>query len=382
MKICRSFAFDVVLEEDDICNLINDRKILQEVVKLGHRLVFFGRRNTGKTSLLKSIIIPYFAERRSKGLSMYVDLMNVSSEEDVCRRMTAALEASYARSKPSQKFLNGLVSLAKSVRPQFSIDCLSGVPTFSFGLEGSYRTLSLEQLFTQIALYHKEVGALIIIDEFQDISEIDTLPARMRSVMQNLPSDLPVIISGSKKHILSKMFADPKAPFSSWGRHHEIGAISVDDYLLYANERFEPFGISFPVEACEYLMKRMNRIPEPMNMVCDRLTRISKNGPRKEIQMEDIEAAISLIIEERSPLFIERITRFTEKEQRFLKVLSDLQIIALPTGKLFLRATGLSAGGCSAILNRLEDQTMIYREPDGYILGDPLLAEYLRLKVR
>ena len=98
--------------------------------------------------------------------------------------------------------------------------------------------------------------------------------------------------------------------------------------------------------------------------------------------MEDIEAAISLIIEERSPLFIERITRFTEKEQRFLKVLSDLQIIALPTGKLFLRATGLSAGGCSAILNRLEDQTMIYREPDGYILGDPLLAEYLRLKVR
>ena len=137
MKICRGFAFDVVLEKDDICNLINDRKILQEVVKLGHRLVFFGRRNTGKTSLLKSIIIPYFAERRSKGLSIYVDLMNVSSEEDVCRRMTAALEASYARSKPSQKFLNGLVSLAKSVRPQFSIDSLSGVPTFSFGLEGN-----------------------------------------------------------------------------------------------------------------------------------------------------------------------------------------------------------------------------------------------------
>ena len=103
---------------------------------------------------------------------------------------------------------------------------------------------------------------------------------------------------------------------------------------------------------------------------------------RKLIAIKDVELAISKIVEERAPLFTERITCYTEKEQMFLKVLARIQKIETPIGKDFLRPTGLSAGGSASILKRLEDPAMIYRSSDGYVSADPSEEEFLRENFR
>ena len=43
-----------------------------------------------------------------------------------------------------------------------------------------------------MGLYHKEASALLVIDEFQDISEVDEAEALFRNALQHLPADFSV----------------------------------------------------------------------------------------------------------------------------------------------------------------------------------------------
>jgi hypothetical protein len=375
-----TFATDTVLVASDICNLQATRLELLEGVKAGNRFVFFGLRNTGKTSLLKSIVIPAFQQDNPKATAIFLDVMDVKSEDDFSRRLQAALEEGISKSTGAKDFVKNLVKSLKQIRPQFQIDPSTSETSFSLGYEPNERTLPIQTLFKEIGASHKTQKALIVIDEFQDIEKVPALAAKLRRYLQELPSDLPVIVSGSKKHILSRMFADPRAPFAGWGRPIEIETISVDDYLPYANQRFQSFKLTLTREACEFLHERMRQIPEPMNIVCDQLTR--SNIFSREIFVDHVMRAIKTVIKQRSSLYIERLGRYTEKDQRFLKAVADLQIVEKPTGKHFLKRANLSASGCLSMLRKLEDAAMIYKNEVGYYVADPLLEIFLRDHMR
>ena len=370
------FSTDTVLDANDICNLFATRLELLGGVKAGKRFVFFGLRNTGKTSLLKSIIIPAFQRENPNGSAIFLDVMDVKSEDDFSRRLQTALEEGISQSTGAKEFVKDLVKALKQIRPQFQIDSNTGETSFSLGFEPNERTLPIQTLFKEIGTSHKKRKALIVMDEFQDIEKVPTLAAKLRRYLQELPSDLPIIVSGSKKHILSRMFADPKAPFAGWGRPLEIETISVDDYLPYANQRFSSFDLNLTREGCEYLHDRMRQIPEPMNIVCDHLTRSNLSGT--EISTKDVICAIKDVIKQRSSLYVERLGRYTEKDQRFLKAMADLQIVEKPTGKHFLKRANLSGSGCLSLLRKLEDAAMIYKNEVGYYVADPLLEIFLR----
>jgi AAA+ ATPase superfamily predicted ATPase len=47
----KRFLFNTLLNEDEICNLASERKAIQKAVERGSKLVVYGRRNFGKTSL-------------------------------------------------------------------------------------------------------------------------------------------------------------------------------------------------------------------------------------------------------------------------------------------------------------------------------------------
>lgn len=370
------FAVDTILDSKDICNLVATRSELLTGVQSGKRFVFFGPRNTGKTSLLKSIIIPAFQRDNPKGIAVFLDTMDLKSEDDFSRRLQTALEDGLSVSTGAKEFVKELVKALKQIRPQFQVDPMTNETAFTLGFEPNERTLPIHTLFKEIGKSHKSRKALIVMDEFQDIEKIPSLAAKLRRYLQELPSDLPVIVSGSKKHILSRMFADPNAPFAGWGRHLEIETISVDDYLPYANQRFAPFNLTLTRKACEYLHEKMRQVPEPINIICDHLTRM--NIESNQIGIEDTLRAIGEVVKQRSSLYIERLGRYTEKDQRFLKAVADLQIVEKPTSKSFLKRANLSASGCLSVLRKLEDAAMIYKSECGYYVSDPLLETFLR----
>ncbi len=66
-------------------------------------------------------------------------------------------------------------------------------------------------------IYASNIPIFLVLDEFQDIALIDEAEALFRNGLEHIHSQIPVVISGSKQHLLNHIFARPKAPFFNWG---------------------------------------------------------------------------------------------------------------------------------------------------------------------
>lgn len=375
----KKFAYETVLEPVNICNLITDREKLLNVVKHGDRAVFYGRRNTGKTSLVKSIIMPAFNSDK-KSLAIFVDLMGVKSIENIATRFKYGMEQSLSKIGPTQKLIMDIGKIIKGARPTISLDPITGIPTISLGLESNDKKSNIHDIFSLMSDYQRKNNVLLIIDEFQDISYVNEAEGILRDALQNLPPDLPVIILGSKKHLLSNLFANPAAPFAGWGKYIEISSISTEDYLEYILERFNYFKLNISYDVVKFTQDLLDNIPEPINIICEQVLRDLSCEKSVEVKESDIKNALRKTIDNRSGLFEERFLRFSQKERRFLEVLAVSAPVLEPTGKDFLKKVNLSSGGGGPLIKRLESDAIIYKTKMGYVVSDPLMAHYLKIK--
>ncbi len=341
-----------------------------------NRIVFMGKRNMGKTSLIRSRIIPRFRSKHSDALIVIVDLLGVRELDHISQRFQQAFSRAINATRSAETLIRKITRTLANVRPRMSFDPLTGNPEFSLGIEEGNSLIPFSTLIAQMAQLHRDQGALLVMDEFQDIAEIPEAEALFRSALQELPGDLPVIAMGSKKHILARIFAAPGAPLANWGRPLEIGTITAADYLPYFNERLEPIGSRIDLTTMQALIESMSFVPEAINMVGDWWQRHRQDaGTLDEMA---IEAAIAGILVERESLFREYIGQFSAKVERVLTVLSRQTPVTAPQSASFLAATGLSSGGMGSLIRRLEDRAIIYREPVGIILADPLIGHWLR----
>ncbi|MDC0857212.1 hypothetical protein OAP83_00695 [Rickettsiales bacterium] len=88
------FIYDRILDRANICNLKDETLRIKEHVKNNQNVVLFAPRNYGKTSLVKSIIMPDFEKVHKKSFVLFVDLMGVKDIESLTMRLKNGLELS------------------------------------------------------------------------------------------------------------------------------------------------------------------------------------------------------------------------------------------------------------------------------------------------
>jgi hypothetical protein len=371
----KKFLVDILLEGDDICNLVQDTQKLLAGVVHGDRQVFVGRRNTGKTSLIKGRVLPAYTQSHPEALIVFVDLMGVKTLDQISHRMQKAFEDGMAKLKPTRTYLQKLMKTLRLVRPNMSVDPMTGTPEFSLGLAPDSAPISFTQIIAQVGVYQKEKSVILVMDEFQDIWNIPEAQALFRSALQQLPGDLPVIAMGSKKHVLAKIFAAPGAPLAQWGRQVEISQITAEDYTPYFNTRLNPVGLQAETELIGELIEQLDGIPEAINLVGDWWQRHCNDV--RLLTTADIYTAIAGICYERHSLYLEYLNQFSEKEARVLHELAKVQPLSEPLGSKFISKVKMSPGGLGPLIKRLEDGAVIYKKPFGFVVGDPIFAAWL-----
>src|SRR3989338_10085690 len=127
----KTFAYHVLLDSENICNYQKERKVIAKEVLSGQRLVLFGRRNTGKTSLIKSVIIPEFKKNHKNGLVVFADFMGVRDFRQIDARLRNAFRDGFSQSFPKKSVFDGMVRLVKNLRPTLSVDPLTGEMNFT-----------------------------------------------------------------------------------------------------------------------------------------------------------------------------------------------------------------------------------------------------------
>ena len=370
------FYFDTVLDEVDICNLHSERTRIAAAIGNGEKILLYGRRNSGKTSLAKVMAAKWKAGPGHGGMFVYVDFYGVASMTQIASRLSAAMAEGYKKAFPARAALSAALEIAKSLRPKMDFDP-DGEISVSLGLtEGPNKGVS-EIIAALGTMKQRKIPVLLVMDEFQDIHQAAEAEGILRGCLQTLPHDIPVIILGSKRHLLTTMFNSPNAAFFNWGTHIEFGDIPYDEYWGYMSERFAEVGLSISKETSRILQDELDRVPEAINRVCARLC--TQFRARGELQRVHVHEAVRDLVESRQSTIEQYLGRFTEDQERALLTLARRGGLEQhPMSRDFTAAARLSLTGARKIFAKLEAESAIYRRGDGaYLFTDPLVRLHL-----
>jgi AAA+ ATPase superfamily predicted ATPase len=169
-------VFDRLVDPDNLCNLQREQRVLGDAVQRGSRMVVYGPRNYGKTSVVRNITIKEFRRTRKRHFVLFADLLGVRSLQSLSRRIATGLQRSFAASVPVKSLLENAGRFLGALRPAIALDPQTGSPSLSLQAHDSEPDRSLQTLWEHIAGITAAVDSLIVLDEFQDVAFIEEVP--------------------------------------------------------------------------------------------------------------------------------------------------------------------------------------------------------------
>jgi len=370
----KKFHYDSLLSREDICNLTKERAAITKAIERNAKLVIYGPRNFGKTSLVKSVILPYFSSKYKTSFVFFADMMEIKSMGSLDNRISKAFESSFEKSFPAKNFMDGVKHFLGNLRPQVSLDPNSGLPSLSITSTSQEKVKSCEDIFKTILAISKERKTIIVLDEFQDIAFVDEAQGLFRRLFQEI-TDIPIIVMGSKRHILANILAKPSAPLSMFGEDIEFGPIPYGEYHEYIMERFETSGLSLSETDSTCLQDTVSRVPESINIVCSEILNEYAN---KKIETSDILKALHNAIEKRHSRYEEYISHFSENEESVVVAIAKMVNVKHPNSQSFLKLVKPTSRMVGIIFEQLYNKSIIDNGENGYFISDPLFAYYLK----
>lgn len=371
----KRFLFDCIVDKQNICGMQQELAEIEQIIEHQHNAVIYGRRNVGKTSLIKSVVIPAFKKKHKKALCVFVDLMGVNSLEDVYKKIINGFEHSFRASHPVETLFKNFGDSLKSLKPEISYDAWNNSPSVTFNLDLEHHK-GVSDIMAHLLAYAQKHPVLLVLDEFQAVAKIPDAQEALRSYFQAFEA-IPIIVMGSMKHLLSEMFANPSAPLANFGYDVQIQDIDYGLYCKYMNERFKKTGLKISLDTATYLQDLMKRIPEAINMLCFELQQFLKN---QNIEKTDVNEAVLQLLYKRQSRFQYFVANLSPAEKKILKNIADLGSLEKPTSKSFVAHSNLSPRTLSLNVTRLYDAGILEKNERGYGIADPLLNYYILSK--
>ena len=370
----KKFIYDQIIDRENICNMESEvANILDNILK-ERNTVIFAPRNYGKTSIIQNIVIPEFRKKHKKSFVFFADLLGIDTIESISNRLVKAFEKSFSESFPIKNLIENTKVYLKGLNVQIQIDSLSGNPSLSLTANKNIRDYTVEEIFDLI----KNIGvpSLIILDEFQEITKVNNAEALFRSVFQSL--QIPIVVMGSQRHMLSEIFSLPNSPLASFGSDIELQPIAYEKYHQYIVERFAEKNLTITTEMSTYIQDLMERVPEPINILCEYLqeTAVSLNISKVD-SMSFINDHLSTLLVTKRKRFEYTLYNLSSAEQNVLIEIAKLNYIEKPNNKEFIAKVGITPRGINYILNKLLHNGILDKSNKGFYIADPLLKFYL-----
>jgi hypothetical protein len=370
----KQFVFDRLVDRENICNLDREQQALRDAIARAGGTVVYGPRNYGKTSVMRNVIIEDFKRTNKRAFVFFVDLLGVRDSQSLADRMSGSLSRSFAASFPVQGLLESATRFLGSLRPEVSLDPQTGSPAISLRTESAAPALALQTVWEHIARITGDLASLVVLDEFQDVAFVGDGAAQMRTGLEGLPR-VPVIVMGSKRHMLSELFARADAPLAGWGTDLEFRPIPYDQYHAYIMERFRQRRLRVSPTVATSLQDDMQRVPEAINRLCFQIMEIYE---AVEIGPTEVRTALLKLLENREGRYAAYLACFSATEEKILRAMARRGVADHPQSKSFLSEVGLASRTVGLAVKRLWDAGPLEHVSQGYRIADPLLAAYLR----
>ena len=315
------FVYSRPIAPDDVIDRDDETQRLLAAAVGGHYVRLYAPRKYGKTSLLRRVLRD--AERSEGMIPILVDLYGVLSVADVAIRF----ERAYARQLKG-KARTRIEEFLQSTGLGLSLGALG----ISARIQLQPRTDPLPALHAllDLPLRLEESGgfrALIVLDEFQDITKVKEMDAVLRSHIQLQGEVASFVFAGSEPGLMRELFEDRERPLYGQAVPMRLGRLADPDIAAYVAERFRESGRSAG-EALNPLLAAARGHPQRAMLLAHRLW--EEVAPGATATLADWTSAHAAAHVELQPEFDANWRRLSTSAQKTLRAVDRRRRLPVP----------------------------------------------------
>jgi uncharacterized protein len=355
--------------DDEVGELIADARNGQDVV-------IFAPRRFGKTSLVDRV-----EQRlvRDKVLVGQVNLMKAPTKEKLAEKLAAVIYDDIAGPLTRAKDFGARVFRGLRIAPTMTVDPQTGALGFSFaaGHQAEDVDATLERLFELVAevAADRDRTALLVLDEFQEIIEIDRdLPKLLRSVFQEQP-DVGHFYLGSRRHMMERIFNDENEPFWRSAKQLELGPIAAEPFAAYIAQRFADSGRKIDPAVVDRVLEITGGHPYATQELCYFLW--EQTPGRQTANPARLAAALDRVLRSEHTHFSLLWDRASANQKLVLQALARES--GHPLSEQYRRRHGLRpVSSTQKAIEALAREEVVARDRGRTWIAEPFLREWIR----
>lgn len=357
------------------CNRDAERQRLSDNIISGTHTWLMGVRRFGKTSLVAQVTGELDRKRKPKVHSETVDLFvvhNVRALDALLRDAVGRLIAGFL--PRNKRVLGKLATVFAAFKPELTLSD-DGVKLKLFSGDPGVQSIQrlLEALDEAAAQYQRR--AVLVIDEFQQITQIDTrhtIEGAIRSVAQRTQA-LSFVFLGSERSLLAQMFEDRKRPLYRLCRKMELGRIGAEDYRQFMQQAAQVrWSKRVNEDAIAAILDVTDRHPFYVNALCRELWMSARPPSPDAVQ----KAWQSLLGRERHQAY-QAMMALANAQRAVLSALA-MNPTDSPTAQSYLGQFGIAGSTMVQAIEVLIEKDFLRRNEQGYYeIIDPLVKGFL-----
>ncbi|MBT7710568.1 MAG: AAA family ATPase [Deltaproteobacteria bacterium] len=362
------FVYGTVVTKDFFCGRTELIPRIDELMLSSQNIVMHGERRIGKSSLIAEII------RRQKKISgIYIDLMEVKSEDDLFQRIARALlSAKYKKS-----MFELLSKTLAGFKPQIGIDPLTQLPTLSIDTRTKIEDNSIDAVFNSIIEINRKQKIAIIMDEFQDILKIKdsgSILAKLRSKIQHL-SDISFVFAGSIRNQMEMIFADSNSPFFKSAIPITVGSIEPISLVTFIKKRFKVGKRDINDEIINKIFDITDMITGDIQQVCEAIWSTSSYGDK--INYESLSKAIDLIFSHESIVYQQIFRILTNFQLKVVKAVAKYGGVEIYSNNFFEKNGFTNSSSVKRGVDKLIKSQVLFVNKKEYKFVNPFFKLWL-----
>lgn len=367
------FQYGVVIDDRAFCNRKEEIAYLKNQIKNGYSTWLFSPRRFGKTSLVEKVF-----RELDDTICIYVDLYNIKSKDDFCRKYSKVVAEKLFNWKGDIKRLSKNLSNAfTQLSPTVSFD-ESGIPSFSLNVHKLDKAEDIETILEVPYKYSLRSSKRICIafDEFQEIKRIDPFLLNwMRSSFQR-HVDISYIFLGSKQSMMEDIFSSIKSPFYEFAAKMNLSAIGRDELFTFITESFRKNKLPIEGNTINEILEKSECQPHFTQYFASVVFDLIKSG-RDQNDVDFLDYWMKKVVIPQSDVFQDIYDQITNSQRATLQALARLAEAGIYSEETRTRYGLPVSSSLTEVLRALQKRGLIYKTDDAYKITNPIFKEWL-----
>ena len=365
------FSITSYIGPEYFCDRVNETNELAEALRNRRNVTLISPRRVGKTGLIQHL----FHTLDTKEVHcIYVDLFSTTNLQEFTKVFAEAVLS--ARITPfSERVWQEITQFFGSLRPVFTPDPVSGMTQCTIDIQPKREEWTLQQIFAY--LEKSPLPCYIALDEFQVIAEYKDvkMEALLRSYIQQL-TNVQFIFAGSKKHMMTEMFASARRPFYRSSQMMDIDVIDERQYYQFAVKHLAANGQQID----ESTFHELYRLVDGYTWFVQALLNRIHQSKIPQIDFNVVLQTLNQILQEEVASYQMYCRLITERQLRVVRAIAKEGAVKEPGSNTFLQKYQLGAYSTvrGAIL-AMDEKELVYQKDDGsYVVYDKFFGLWLQ----